>query len=101
MKNNKGDKLELLRGKLIAIPFVNKGGKRIEGAESLFLEINQERFFVKFTAESVTKEALTPHLNAFVQVQGNRDYGQWDSDDPTVQSRIGAYVVIFEVLPSV
>lgn len=90
--------MELITGKVLEVPFVNKGGRLIEGAESLFLEVGQQSYFIKIEAGKITRSVLKKLLGQCIKIEGEIAYGSWDSDDPTVQSRIGEYVIIFNIL---
>lgn len=90
--------MEIITGKVTAVPFVTKSGRKIKGAESLFLEINNQRYFIKIQAGQVSRMELEKWLDQSITVKVLRATGAWDSDDPNVQSRIGDYVAILEVL---
>lgn len=90
--------MDIITGKVLEVPFVNKGGRLIEGAESLFLQVEKQDYFIKIQAGKVTRQALKALLGQPIKIEGETAEGAWDSDDPTVQSRIGAYVVIFKIL---
>lgn len=90
--------MSIITGKIVEVPFINKGGHLIEGAESLFFEVKEQRYFIKIQAGKITREALKKLLGQRVKIEGETAYGTWDSDDPKAQSRIGKYVVVFEIL---
>ena len=50
--------MEIITGKVFEVPFVNKGGRLIEGAESLFLEVGTQQYFIKIQAGKVTRPVL-------------------------------------------
>jgi hypothetical protein len=90
--------MEIITGKILEVPFVNKGGRLIQGAESLFLEVKTQQYFIKIQAGNLSREALKELLGQRIKLEGEIAYGSWDSDDPNIQSRIGEYVAIFKIL---
>ncbi|BDS09454.1 hypothetical protein [Aureispira anguillae] len=93
-----GVDFEEIKGRLIEVPFVNKGGRRIDGAASLFFQVATQNYFVKVTTDSLSRANLNPYLNQLITVKAYRAVGAWDSDDPMVQSRVGDYIVIVKIL---
>lgn len=87
-----------ITGKVVEVPFVNKAGRKIVGLESLFLKTSEKRYFIKFRAGTIPRKDLEPLVGETIKVEGTTDFGAWDSDDPNVQSRIGAYIVISKLL---
>lgn len=90
--------MEIIKGKVLEVPFVNKGGRLIEGVESLFLEVGTQQYFIKIQAGKVSRPALKKLVGQEIKLEGKIANGLWDSNDPTVQSRVGEYVVIFKIL---
>jgi hypothetical protein len=90
--------MEIITGKILEVPFVNKGGRLIEGVESLFLEVGTQQYFIKIQAGKVSRQTLKELLGQSIKLEGEIANGLWDSDDPNIQSRIGEYVVIFKIL---
>lgn len=90
--------MDIITGKVLEVPFVNKGGRLIEGAESLFLEVGKQGYFIKIQAGKITRPVLKKLLGQRIKIEGEIAYGSWDSDDPAIQSRIGEYVIIFKIL---
>jgi hypothetical protein len=90
--------MEIITGKVLEVPFVNKGGRLIEGAESLFLQVEKQNYFIKIQAGKVARQDLKALLGQTIKIEGETAEGAWDSDDSTVQSRIGANVVISKIL---
>lgn len=90
--------MDIITGKVLEVPFINKGGRLIEGAESLFLQVEKQRYFIKIQAGKIARQDLKKLLGQTITIEGEIAEGLWDSDDPTVQSRIGEYVIIFKVV---
>lgn len=84
-----------VEAKVIYVPFENKAGRLIEGVGDYFLVYENMEWFVKFDcSEGVNPEDLKPLIDQMVKFSLTEREGQWDSDDPNVQSRIGKYVCI-------
>ncbi len=90
--------MEVFSGQLVEVPFINKGGRLIEGVSSLFLQTETDKYFIKLYEGDVLLTDLKKQLNKPLKVKGYKRFGLWDSDDPNVQSRVGNYVAIFEIL---
>ncbi len=87
-------------GHLVAKPFVNKAGKVI-GPDELYLRLSMGDFFIKFSESQVTSEQLQPLVDEVISVKGELRDGTWDigpDDPPEMQSRIGPYFIITELL---
>ena len=87
-----------MKGKIVKVDFINKGGFKVPGAFSYFFEIDGERLFIKITEGKVSRDEIAKHLNKEVEIKAYKSSGLWDTDDPNVQSRVGDYVVIQEFL---
>lgn len=87
-----------LVGLVVYEAFVNKAGRLIEGVGDYFLEIDGKRFFIKFRSGKVLRTAIEAKLGQIIKAKGYLDKGLWDTDDPNVQSRVGEYVVLVELL---
>lgn len=85
-------------GRIVEVPFINKGGRRIEGASSLFLETEEGKYFIRGYEGDVFIKDIEKYINKPIKVKAYKTFGLWDTDDPNVQSRVGNYVVIFEIL---
>ncbi len=103
-QNNNTDKIQVsqkfktMKGKIVKVDFVNKGGQKIPGAFDYFFKINGEKLFIKITEGNVSGDEIAKFLNKEVEIKGFKSGGLWDTDDPNVQSRVGDYVVILEFL---
>jgi len=87
-----------MKGKIVKVNFVNKGGRKIPGAFDYFFEIDGKKLFIKITEGEVTRDEIAKHLDKEVEIKGYKSGGLWDTDDPNVQSRVGDYMVILEFL---
>jgi len=85
-------------GTIVEVPFINKGGRRIEGASSLFLETAEGKYFIKHYEGDVSMIEVEKYIDKPIKVKAYKTFGLWDTDDPNVQSRVGDYVAIFEIL---
>ncbi|RLD71247.1 MAG: hypothetical protein DRJ10_19600 [Bacteroidetes bacterium] len=91
-------RFKTMKGKIVKVDFVNKGGRKIPDVFDYFFEINGEKLFIKITEGKVSRDEIANYLNKEVKIKGFKSNGLWDTDDPNVQSRIGDYVVIMEFL---
>ena len=89
---------EIVTGKLIRKKAYNKAGREMPGDGDFFLEIKGKEIFVKMMASEVTSDELKPLLNQKAKYRIIRSEGLWDTDDPRVQSRVGPYVAIIEIV---
>ena len=92
------DNTEIVTAKLIRKKSFNKAGRELPGAGDFFLVINGKETFVKMMDSKVTTDDLEPLLDKKSKFRIVRGEGLWDTDDPNVQSRIGPYIAIIEVI---
>lgn len=85
--------------KVSYVPFVNKAGKEIDGAGDFFLVYEGQEWFIKFSAGNVMREDVEKLVDQTARFSLAEQEGLWDTDNPEVQSRVGKYVVLFEILP--
>lgn len=85
-------------GKITGKPFVNKVGKENPKIVDLYFETNGESYFIKFIESGVKRDEILRYVDKGLQIRGIQGEGLWDSDDPNVQSRVGKYVVIYEIV---
>jgi len=88
-----------LEGKFLKEQFFNKAGREIPGVFDWFFETIGNKYFVKIRAEDVTTEKLEIYKNELLHVRGLIFEGLWDTDNPDVQSRVGKYIVILQLIP--
>jgi hypothetical protein len=89
---------EIVEAKLIQLKMRNKAGKELPGAGDFYLILNEDEVFIKLMESKVTNNQLTPLINKKSTFRIIHRDGLWDTDDPMVQSRIGPYVVILEIV---
>lgn len=90
---------KIVEARVKYVPFVNKAGKEIEGVGDLFLIYDGQEWFIKFSAGSVMRETVEKLIDQTARFSLAEQEGLWDTDNPEVQSRIGKYVAVFEILP--
>lgn len=84
--------------KVIYEPFVNKAGRLIEGAGDLFLVYDDQSWFIKFSAGTVLRSEVEKFIDTTATFSVMEMEGLWDTDDPNVQSRVGRYVAVFDII---
>jgi hypothetical protein len=87
-------------GKLIKETFYNKAGKEIKGVFDYFVIIEDTHYFVRFKESNISLKELEKYLEKEVCLKLRFRWGLWDTDDENVQSRIGRYVEIMEIVNS-
>ncbi|MCH2235256.1 MAG: hypothetical protein MK078_13480 [Crocinitomicaceae bacterium] len=88
------------KGKFEKKQTYKKNGQPIEGGADYFFYTKGNSYFVKLsdTQNGVLASSLDAVLGEKVKVRGFISEGLWDTDDPNVQSRIGEYFVVTELL---
>ena len=90
------EKTRKVKGIIVQEKSINKIGKEMPGPGDYYLKIKSKRYFIKFDYGSTMindVEALLGEKRKFTVTFCN---GLWDTDDPSVQSRVGDYVKIIE-----
>ena len=87
-----------MTGKFVLVPFHNKIGRPIEGINDWFFETKGKRLFIKGLAAGITNDDLKKMKGKTVKIRAELEEGLWDTDDPNVQSRVGEYLMVFEIL---
>ncbi len=90
--------IKTYQGKLVDVPFVNKAGRKIEGASNMFFETEEDRYFIKSYEDKISYSDLRKHIGKPIRIKARKTFGLWDTDDPGVQSRIGEFFKIIEIL---
>lgn len=98
MNKNNENEIKIYEGTIIEVPFVNKAGRTIPGASSLFFKTTEDRYFIKFRAGKVLREEVEKFINQPLKVKGYITFGLWDADSNNVQSRVGDYMAVMEIL---
>ncbi len=88
----------VLRAKVVQIAFEDKGGRVHEEVQNFYLSYNDIEWFVKFSESQIKPDDLKPLIGSTVEFRLIERDGLWDTDDPTVQSRVGKYVAILEIV---
>jgi hypothetical protein len=86
-----------VNGKIIKQNFTNKIGKENPEIWDLYLVYNDTIFFIKHSENSVKREELVNFIDKNIECTVEKSFGLWDTDDPEVQSRVGNYVIIYEI----
>jgi len=86
-----------VNAEVIREPFINQGGRVIEDVFDYFLKYEAKKWFIKFMDSSVNQSEIEPLVGKKATFLLSERQGLWDTDDPNVQSRIGDYVVIWNV----
>lgn len=87
-------------GQVIEKTSLNKAGKPLESAD-LFFRLSMGDYFIKFCESSISRSDLADQVDGYITVKGTVKKGEWDTcpgDPPGVQSRVGEYFVITELL---
>lgn len=92
------DSTEVLKGKIIKVNFVDKGGFVHDDIFSYFFKNETGQIFIKIQEGNVSGETIESHFNKEIKVRAIKKNGLWDTDDPNVQSRVGEYIVFLEIL---
>jgi len=89
----------ILKGRLVEVPFVNKGGRKFNFSE-LFFKTAEEQYFIKLRDGKVLRKDLEKYLDKNIQLKVILREGTWDTSagDPPAQSRIGKYLVVLEII---
>lgn len=86
-----------LKGKVLKHPFENKGGRILEGVYDYYLNIQNINYFIKISKSSIKISELESLINKEITCSVVFNFGLWDSDDNTQQSRVGKYVRIMKL----
>jgi hypothetical protein len=81
------------KGLLQYRPYVNKSGNPKEANNDYYFYHEGKWYFIKWSECNGIKEDLSLFDNQFVRINAEFKNGEWDSDKPTGQSRLGDYVV--------
>ena len=87
-----------MSGKVIKQDFLNKAGRKIDGVYDLFYKSGEKKYFIKTNECKVSQREILDVVNKPIKIKYKIKEGLWDADDPNVQSRIGEYIVILEII---
>lgn len=90
--------IKTVEARVMYEPFVNKAGVLVEGVGDYFLVYNDLHWFIKFTDGTVLREDIAKLKDQTAKFVVMEKEGLWDTDDPNVQSRVGKYVGIYEII---
>ncbi|MFL5730268.1 MAG: hypothetical protein ACJ75J_12350 [Cytophagaceae bacterium] len=90
----------LLKGQIVKKAFINKANREIKGVSDLFFETGKKNYFIKLSGGNVSRKDLEKFLNKQVQLKVMLLNGTWDTspEHPEVQSRIGEYIIVLEII---
>ena len=90
--------LKIYEGKIVKVQFIDKGGRVHEDIYSYYFETENEKLFIKIQEGKVHRDNITKYYNKLIKINGYKSFGLWDTDDPNVQSRVGDYIVIYDII---
>jgi len=67
----------------------------------LYFRTGGEEYFVRLDRSRVKADLLRTLAGKPVRVRAVKAFGLWDTDDPNVQSRVGEYMIIEEIVERV
>jgi len=89
---------KIYKGKVLKVNFINKAGRKIDGVFDYFFEIENKKYFIKFSEGNVKREQLENFYNWNIQVEAVITAGLWDTNDHNVQSRFGEFIILYKIL---
>ncbi len=92
------DKQKVLKGTIEREQFVNKAGKPIKGVYDYAFKVKGKSYHINLHESSVTEAEMKQLIGEKIKVSASIKDGLWDTDDPNVQSRVGEYIVLHDVL---
>ncbi len=90
--------LKIYKGKVLKVNFINKAGRRIDGVFDYFFEIENKKYFIKFSEGNVKRAQLENFYNWNIRVEAVITTGLWDTNDHNVQSRFGEFIILYKIL---
>ncbi|MCF6364604.1 MAG: hypothetical protein L3J35_00200 [Bacteroidales bacterium] len=90
--------LTIYEGKIVKVNFVDKAGRVHEDAFNYFFQTEGDKIFIKISEGKVKRDEIVKIYNKNIKIKGYKTFGLWDTDDPTVQSRVGDYIVIYKII---
>ncbi len=89
---------KIMKGTIEREQFENKIGKKVKGIYDYKFTTKNKTYHINLHESSVTEAEMKQILGKKIKVALSVKDGLWDTDDPNVQSRVGEYVAIHEVL---
>lgn len=87
-----------LEGKIVKRPFKSKRGAFVQDTYDLFFETDNTEYFIKMSESKISQSDAMRYINKPIFVKGKVKEGNWDSDDPKVQSRTGEYLIVKKII---
>ena len=93
-------KKSIFKGKFEKKKTYKKNGQPIEGGFDYFFKSKGNSYFVKLidAENGISSSDIENNLGPKIKVKGFIAEGLWDTNNPEVQSRIGEYIVITELV---
>lgn len=91
----------LLKGKIVIKNFINKANRKFDYKEYYFEKEeanNKVIYFIKSFENKITKVDLDNIVNQSISVKAILKNELWDTNDPSVQSRVGDYIILVEII---
>jgi hypothetical protein len=98
--------LQQFEGRIIKLLQATKNGRKLK-IYDYFFEIGKERYYIKSAKNTLDIEQLESHITKIesghqvsgqLKIQGEINYGLWDTNDPQQQSRVGKYICIYKIM---
>ena len=87
-----------LSGQIKKVQFRNKAGRLIEGVYDVYFVHQDEELFIKFFEGNVLRTDIDEYLGKNLTVKASIKEGLLDTNDENIQSRIGKYIVLYEIV---
>ncbi len=91
----------VLEGVFVERSFVNKAGREYPSVRELYFRTGGEEYFVRLDRSRIRADRMRSLAGRPVRVRAVIVFGLWDTDDPNVQSRVGEYLVVEEIVERV
>ena len=95
---DKAEKEIIVKATVLQIQGTNKAGRPLPGSGDFYLLYKNEEHFIKFSESKIKPEQLNRYIGKKCEFRIIERNGLWDTDNPEVQSRIGDYVSVLEIL---
>ncbi len=88
----------IITGKLLKMNYINKRGDIIPDLFDFYLETTEANLFIKLDECKIKIEELENNINKKVKLKAIKKNGLWDADNQEIESRIGEYISIIEII---
>lgn len=83
---------------LIAIDyFVDKGGNTHKEIVDYYFICSEGNFFIKLSSCTGIEGKIADYTNNYVRIYAQINDGLWDTNNPSIQSRVGSYVIFNKI----